>query len=428
MKKGLLTTILIAFIFCVVALSCAGCVTTDTKKPILYASEKSFVKAEDSPDGYATRYLPDGTDGKILLLADPQLDPTEKYGVVGSKNELTLKFLDKLLDATKPDLVIIAGDIAMTGFLANWQWFAKIADVMESKNVPWSFTFGNHDCENGFYSDSNAADGVIGQLSKANLIDLVREKYPLCLIDSSDCESGYGNHFINVRNASGKLLTTICNLDCVYKDASDYSRVIDSAQTAWYGKHIQAICEQNEEIVPSLVVTHVALPEAFIGWKNAFDGSTPNSSYRYGRLIDGDYSKYATETDFFATMQSLGSTKAVFFGHHHSNDASVEYGGIDLTFIQHSGMSHEYRTTHTGSYGITGWPKDSVFDLSQVDTYGDCRGGTMVTVDSNGGFSYEPVYAKDVIPDYKDWAIDYDAVAKKIAEERGVNYVIRGKK
>lgn len=431
MKKVTATILIILCIVCILSVF-AGCENVDeTKenKKILYPHAVGYVNSANADDGYATLYIPDNSEGKILLLADPQLDVTEKYRIVGSENRLTLLLVEKLIVATNPDFVIIAGDIAMSGYLTNWELFCNIADIIESKNIPWSFTFGNHDSENGFFNESATTESAFGQITKPNLIELVQEKYEHCLVNSSDCESGYGNHFINIRNTKGELLTSICNLDCVYEGESGYSHVIDAKQTAWYAKNIRFLSEQNAGNFSSLVVTHVALPEMFIGWKEAFEGGAPNENYHYGNLLDGDYSKYASDTDFFSTIKSLGSTKAVFFGHHHSNDASISYEGIDLTFIQHSGMSHEYRTTHKGTYGVmSGWPKDAIFDFTQIDTYGDYRGGTMVTVNSNGGFTYAPVYAKDVISDYKDWAIDYDKVANSISETRGESAVIRANK
>lgn len=431
MKKVIATVLILLCIACFLSVF-VGCKPTENpneSKKVLYPHSVGYVHSEDADDGYATLYIPDDGKCNVLLLADPQLDVTEKYKVVGSENRLTLLLVEKLIDATNPDLVIIAGDIAMTGYLTNADLFCDIADVVESKNIPWSFTFGNHDSENGFYKETATPESAFGQLTKPNLIELVQEKYEHCLVNSSDCESGYGNHFINVRNTKGELLTSICNFDCVYEGESDYSHVIDEKQTEWYAKNIRFLTEQNNGKFSSIAVTHVALPEMFIGWNEAFDDGTPNESYHYGNLLDGDYSSYAPDSEFFATMQSLGSTKAVFFGHHHSNDASIRYKGIDLTFIQHSGMSHEYRTTHKGTYGVmSGWPKNAVFDFTQIDTYGDYRGGTMVTVDSNGDFSYAPVYAKDVISDYKNWTIDYDKVANSIIAERGESAVIRTNK
>ena len=385
-----------------------------------------FVKAAESDDGYATVYVPSDREAKVLLLADPQLDPTEKYSIVGSYNELTLVFLDKFLNAADPDLVIVAGDIAMTVLLNNWSDFCQIADIFETKKIPWSFVFGNHDCEKEFISEKADTDSAWYQITKPKLIDAVQKKYEYCLIYSGECEDGYGNHIVNVRNTKGKLLNTFCNLDCVYDDEG-YSHVITQAQTDFYSNAIRTLNEQEGRVVPSIVVTHVALPQVFIGC-HEIEEHTGDSVYCYGNLLEGDYSSYADKSPFFDTLLQLGSTKAVFFGHHHGNDVSIEYKGIRLTFIPHSGMSHEYRTDHSIDYQAIYWDKDTVFDFTNVDVYGDKRGGVMLNLKQDATYSFGPLYAAEVIPDYAEWAVDYDAVAQKIIDERGAQCVIRGKK
>ena len=415
---------LFCFVVCFLAVTLLfGCQKSEDERDP-YA--EGFIKASESADGYATVYVPTGRDAKVLLLADPQLDPTQKYGIVGSSNELTIVFLNKYLDAVRPDLVIVAGDLVMTVIFNNWKYFCQIADIFESKEIPWTFVFGNHDCEKEYVSEEADTSAALAQMTKPNLIKATQEKYEYCLIYSGECEDGYGNHIVNVRNTKGKLLNSFCNLDCVYDDGG-YSHVITQAQTDFYSSSIEALNRQEGTIVPSVVVTHVALPQMFIGYQEAKEGKGDDSVYRYGELIEGDYSSYADQSPFFDTLLRLGSTKAVFFGHHHGNDASIEYKGVDLTFIPHSGMSHEYRTDHSKEYGLGGWPNDTVFDFSAVDVYGDKRGGIMVTVKQDATYTFDPLYAAEVIPDYADWAVDYDAVAQKIAQERGEQYVIRGK-
>lgn len=416
--------ILLCFVICLLTTVFAfGCQQKSDDTPEKYSV--GFVQAVESPDGYATVYVPSNRDAKVLLLADPQLDPTEKYSIVGSYNRLTIEFLDKFLDAADPDFAIVAGDITMTVLFNNWDSFCEIADIFEEKEIPWTFTFGNHDCEKEYVRESAGSESALWQMPKQKLIDAVQEKYDYCLIYSGECADGYGNHVVNVRNTKGKLLNAFCNLDCVYDDEG-YSHVITQAQTDFYTAAIEKLNAQEGTTVPSVVVTHVALPQMFIGYREA-KNNTGDGVYYYGDLIEGDYSSYADKSPFFDEMLRLGSTKAVFFGHHHGNDASIGYKGIRLSFIPHSGMSHEYRTDHSEEYGIDGWPAGTVFDLTAVDVYGDHRGGVMMSLKQDATYTFGPLLAAEVIPDYKEWAIDYDEVAEQIAQERGAQYVIRGK-
>ena len=78
-----------------------------------------------------------------------------------------------------------------------------------------------------------------------------------------------------------------------------------------------------------------------------------------------------TENDstLFDTVTYLGSTKAIFYGHDHYNNISLEYKGVRLTY----GMSIDYlaspeienKTEQRGATLIT-IKNDSSFDIKQV--------------------------------------------------------------
>ena len=284
--------------------------------------------------------------------------------------------------------------------------------------------FGNHDCEKRYVSESSDTESRFAQMSKPAFIAAVQGKYEYCIIYSGECEEGYGNHIVNVRDTHGKLLTTFCNLDCVYNDDEGYSHVITKAQTDFYVNAIETLSKSEGRTVPSIVVTHVPLPQVYTGYNEAKEGKN-GSKYFYGEMLETDVKSYKGQSTFFDALVRLGSTKAVFFGHHHSNDLSVEYQGIRLSFIPHSGMSHEYRVKHSREYKLF-WPSETVFDFTDVDVYGDHRGGVMVSAGQEG-YSFAPIHAAEVIPDYAEWAINYDEVAQAIVQKRGEKHVVRGK-
>ena len=82
------------------------------------------------------------------------------------------------------------------------------------------------------------------------------------------------------------------------------------------------------------------------------------------------------EDDLFETFLELGSTQAVFCGHDHLNNFSVEYKGIRLTY----GMSVDY-LAYPGIYKL-----------------GTQRGCTVITVKTDGELGidamsyYDPKY------------------------------------
>lgn len=413
MKKRIL-----ALFLCVLVCFCAsaffGCNKQEEPQTV-----KTFFKACDSPDGYASVRIPSDGSLDVLILADPQVDTSEKYSVIGASNEKTYTFIKEIVSAAKPDLVLVAGDLVMSTVQSNQRWLLRYADVLEAAGVPWSIVFGNHDSENS-WTDKEQANAEFpddpyeefwGQITKARSVELL-SAYDHCLLSAGDCEDGVGNYFINVKDASDNIAYTICCFDTVYEDSTEYSHVATAAQINWYVQNVNAISDLRygtdraaTQVVHSSVVQHVGLPEFKTAWNAAWNNGNPTSDYFYGHWTDGNYSSYISNTDFLETAVATGSLDAVFFGHHHDNDFSVSYKGVRLTSVQHSGMSHTYRVNRV----------DDTFkkwDFTAYDKYGDQRGGTMLSVKADGATAIAPVYATEIMPDaYAALAIDYEALA-----------------
>lgn len=399
----------------------------------------AFVKASESADGYATVYIEDGGELDVMVLSDPQVDYTEKYKVVGSPgNNVTYSFIEDFVAATDPDLVVINGDLVMLDnpILSQVPYFVRYAEIFERLGTPWTFTFGNHDCDAAYTRESATADDANAQCSKETLIEKL-SSYEHCLITNDEtCTDGAGNHFVNVREReSGKLVYTMCLFDCVYPSkTADYEPVPTAGQVEWYRNTVNALSDAEfgedraaEEVVKSVIFNHVGVPEFKAAWDAAWNDGDPTEAYHYGHWLEGNYtSKYGDipeEEQIFAVAKELGSTTAIFMCHHHDNDFSVDYEGIRLTFGQHSGYSHYYRTEHESNAGGLFNTDHSVkywkgIDFSLIDDYGDERGGTRLILRADGTFDITPVYARDTLPNYAEkYYIDYDAVAAAIEND-----------
>lgn len=418
MLKKVLATILILSLLCGLACIFASC-----------NNNKTFTKASKAKDGYATVYIPEDRDLRILLLSDPQVDLTEKYKAIGCLgNDATYNFVKDLVKVNNPDLVIINGDLVMhDSFNSSTPYYKRYAEIFEELDVPWTFTFGNHDVDRQWVQDDATAEEEDSQCTKQTLIDYLGDKYPHCLIYSDDdCLDGSGNHFVNIRRKSGELVYTLCLFDCTFDDARrSYSRTPSSEQVRWYRDTIVELSakeygKESENTVQSMIFNHVDIPEFYKAWTEAYNDGNPTENYYYGHLLEGDYTDNYGDKDIndqiFSVAKSLGSTKAIFMCHHHDNDMSVEYEGIRLTFGQHSGLSHYYRTTQKIITGIIPDYSDlkswNDVDFSMIDQYGNERGGTQISISSEGVFDIQPIYAKDVLTNFlTDYYIDYDAVA-----------------
>lgn len=440
---ALVLTLAIILSFAAILVACDN---TDDGNPAETPAIKNFVKAEDSEDGYATVYMPSDRDIKILLLSDPQVDITEKYTNVGSLgNDATYAFIEDLVTSVNPDFVIINGDLVMADglYFANPSqvpYFARYGELFDKIQVPWAFTFGNHDCDGKYTEEEAKPTDKYRQITKAAMVEYMTQ-YEYCLINSDEnCEDGEGNYFVNLRQTDGTLVYTFCLFDCVYdENSTSYNHVPTAGQVNWYRNTINAISDNElgadrTSVVKSMIFNHVGIPEFKTAWDEAWNGGNPTENYYYGHRLQGDYTyEYGNmpeDEQIFSVAKALGSTTAIFMCHHHDNDFSVDYQGIRLTFGQHSGVAHNYRTTHSANGNtMSQWRG---INFSRIDNYGDERGGTSITISAEGAFNISQTLARDVISDYKDkYYIDYDAVAAAIEAnpkyEEGNGTVKRGK-
>lgn len=382
----------------------------------------AFAKAADSKDGYAYVQMPKGEDIKILQLTDIHLEAWlsgeesiwSRIGVAG-ENALTLVLLEKLLDAVNPDLVVITGDSVRSWLNDNYSMFARIADVFEAKEVPWMPIFGNHESEYEFEEK---------QYSHAELAAKLAE-YPHCLIGDTS-GAAVGEYFVNIKNHKGDIIYTLCAMGVYYDRSlftdefgSGWSYCRTEAQIDWYENTVKAVSAlQNGEggaLVPSMLFTHVPVPETLTAWEEAYNDGQPNEKYHYGNLLSGKstFREYLGQDKLFDKAVELGSTKAMFFGHYHDNDYSLDYRGIRLTAGQMTTHNMDYRIGVT----FNAFYMPTKIDFSKLFTYGDNRGGTLITISADSNFSISQAIAREVIPDYSDWATDYEKLYEDFAQK-----------
>ncbi len=383
------------------------------------STEVYVVRAEDSEDGYATIYKTE-EPLKILTLTDPQTKyPINNYETdYGGSNANTFVFIERLVKATDPDLVVITGDIVMSMFANNVEPMKLYLELFEDLGVYWAPVFGNHDSESMYLSPTPDKDGItLMQNGKEYMVDLM-DDYEHCLISAGDAgeDGGVGNYFINVREQStDDIVYTMCMMDTVsIKENGEYHRAKTPAQVEWYERHIDVISDlqfgearKDGEVVKSMIFAHVPVPEIYEAYDLAWNDGNPTEDYVWGLKLEGSASnkEYKTCT-LFESMVELGSTTAMFGGHWHNNDFRVKYEGIDLVFGQHSGVAHYYRLDADADA--------KTIDMSDIFTYGDERGGDLITISSASEYEIERILAKEVI-EYDDIEIDYYAVAEDLA-------------
>lgn len=288
----------------------------------------------------------EGESFKILLIADTQLwmNPND--------NRACLEQIKSLVEKTKPNMIATVGD-NVSGVTSRFL-LGDFIEVMDSFGIPWTVTFGNHDNEIPMTTLNWQAD------------KLAEAKNSLFLKGPSNLY-GCGNHAINITE-DGKPVYTLFMFDngryFKYDDGSNKEAYMGYEQIAWYEWNVRGIASAAGRVVPSMTFSHFAQPEfreaiEKYGIKDEDGGYTIPAEYGFG------YCSYLpgaapVKSGFVSKCKELGSTKYIFCGHDHENNASIEYDGITYT------------------YGLKTGPSPAPWNFAKE------TGGTLITISGHG--------------------------------------------
>ena len=248
------------------------------------------------------------SDFRILQLTDIHLSDKDD-------RETQFKFLDLLYqDASNPDLVVVTGDLFT---FAGKDTAKSLFNYFNSKKVPWTVCFGNHD-EQCYFS----VDWLTETLSNLGSYCMFKDL-------QDDNVNGNCNFVINLKEGNkvhDQLFVMDSNrynfdlsqlgYDCFKQDQID-----------WYEKVVKYTKEQNGDTVNSLMFYHIPLPEVNPAWEEAKNANA---------VIYGEKREASCPPDhdygFFTKIKELGSTKAMFFGHDHINNFEVDYQGVKFCY------------------------------------------------------------------------------------------------
>lgn len=274
---------------------------------------------------------------KILHLTDIHLGGS-LYSL--RKDLKALHAVYKEIAYTDPNLVVVTGDLTfpmgvMSMSLNNSAPVGQFAAFMRNIGIPWAFTYGNHDTESLATLSEQDLDALYRSLSYKTSGNLL---YPYVQPEVM----GRNNQLLEIRNRDGSLMQALFLIDSnTYTGAGfnvyDY---IHDDQVDWYAAEVARLNKEEGRTIPSMVFFHIPLQEYRTAYE-LYEQGSDEVTYFFGEngeeMIDkiccSDY-----PSKLFDTMCALGSTKAVFCGHDHYNNMSLEYRGIRLTY----GMSIDY--------------------------------------------------------------------------------------
>lgn len=288
--------------------------------------------------------------------------------------EESIAFIEKALDDYKPDLVIFGGDNVKGWFATSMQLGVKAAidklvAPLEERNIPFSFTYGNHDWEtylcpkvmqNGMYS---AHENCIMPNGYSTLF-----------------RAGNGN--ITIKDSKGEK--DIFNLwlfdsGTKIKAGSTYVESVNSVQLDWYKRTSEKLAKNNGgRVIPSFVFQHFPVweitkifdeaesnimcgekaytlkPGITDGITNGVAG-TPNE--RMVTHLNKTVEIPTENSGEYSAWVSQGDVIGAFFGHSHVNDycgitddgiilgATLSAGGFNISsrFEDENGKTVEAR-------------------------------------------------------------------------------------
>ena len=310
----------------------------------------------------------DDEDFKILQLTDIHLG-----GSIFSydKDIKALNAVYNLLDYTKPDLVVVTGDmtfpLGLFSFsLNNHTPVMEFASFMRNTGIPWAFTYGNHDTENIATYSKEDLDLLYQTLSYKTSKNLL---YPY----TQPKITGRNNQLIEIRNTNGNLKQALFLIDSNAYTGEGFNKYdyIHDDQVDWYKEQILRLESEEKQNISSMVFFHIPLQEYKTAYQ-LYESGSDEVKYYFGANEEEMFDKVCSSdypSKIFDTALELNSTKAFFCGHDHYNNMSLEYKGIRLTY----GMSIDY-------LAMPGISKDT-----------KQRGATLITVHEDSSYDIEQI-------------------------------------
>lgn len=348
----------------------------------------------------------------VLQLTDPQiidasqartadrLSPVlQEYWAADKKEERCYSYLREIITETKPDLILVTGDIVYGQFDDNGSAFAEFVAFMESFGIPWAPVFGNHENESKMGVDWQCEQFVNAE----HCLFVQRELH------------GNGNYTVGIEQG-GKLTRVFFMLDSngcgePSKKTQENKQMridpgITTKQSNWYKGVIAEIKGLSPDTKLSFAF-HIQMDV----WEDAFalygtNGSEPVFIDYAENKREGDFGyigyehggAWDTSGKVWKSLKQLG-VDSIFIGHEHANSASIVYEGIRL------------------QYGM----KSSAYDsINYIDAQGNVAdeyystntpwvGGSVMPLDADGNIVNPYIYYCKNAGGEIDWDSIYEA-------------------
>lgn len=294
-------------------------------------------------------------------------------------------YITETVNATKPDLIIISGNLVYGEFDDNGTAFKSFVDYMESLGIPWAPVFGEHDNE--------SVKGVDWQCD-------ILESAENCLFKQRNL-TGNGNYTVGIIQ-NNKLLRVFYMLDSSgCKNASKASLNNNHTKTtAGFGKDqivwYERLIGKTQKISPDTKISFVygiqqsAFGDALAkyGFTENFTRETPINLNKtscqagdFGYIGANLNNAWDTDNTVINGMKKLG-VDSVFSGGEAANSASVLYDGVRFQYGQKSSTYGYYNNVLNDGTVKALYPEDN--------GYTPLIGGTVIPISYSDGSIKEP--------------------------------------
>lgn len=322
-----------------------------------------------------------GRSPRILQLSDPQIiDPTQGRRNENADNdpdkrlkdmeERCFRYIRQVVNNTKPDLILIAGDIVYGQYDDSGEALKELITFIDGFGIPWAPVYGNHDNESNI--------GVLWQNEQL-------ENAEHCLFKTGNV-TGNGNYTVGIRQ-NGKLTRVFFMMDSNGCDNPGKNSVLHvmpggkgfmEDQVEWFTRQGAAIKKANPDVnfsfvfhIPFQIFTD-AMSSVPVGDMGLIAKGNENFGYLPYQNAGSDWDR---DHAIYNAMKELG-TDSIMVGHIHWHSASVVYEGIRFQFGQKSSTydSINYRLED-----------GSIVDSYNLETGEPLVGGTLMLMDEQTG-------------------------------------------
>ena len=235
----------------------------------------------------------------------------------------TRALMARVLDAERPDLAVLTGDVIAGGGCDDpaRAWLDAVAPLEEA-GVAWAAVFGNHDDE--------------GALSRADLMALQQASCRFCRSESGPADvPGVGNFVLPVFSRDAAAPAPAAAL--YFFDSGSYSPTglgrygwVTHEQIGWYRDVARGPGpRRGEPAAAALAFLHIPLPEFDEVWDRHPCRGIKQEPVCCPRI----------NTGLFAAFHETGDVNGVFVGHDHVNDFAGSLHGVRLCYGRASGYN-----------------------------------------------------------------------------------------